>query len=111
MIFLLGWLPLILGGPEFSHTMLSYNLPNIISRIMTFTMIGLISSIYLSFLLLPPRPPQYGIWKYPMFIFGWLLFPFMMIFFGSLPAIDAQTRLLLGRYMGFWVTEKHRHSL
>ncbi len=108
MIFLLGWLPLVLGGPEFSHTMLSYNLPNIISRIMTFTMVGLISSIYLSFLLLPPRPPKYGVWKYPLFIIGWFLFPFMMIFFGSLPALDAQTRWLLGRYMGFWVTEKVR---
>lgn len=108
MIFLLGWLPLLLGGPEFSHTMLSYNLPNVISRVMTFTMIGLISSIYLSFLLLPPRPPQYGAWKYLVFFLGWLLFPIMMIFFGSFPALDAQTRLLLGRYMGFWVTEKHR---
>ena len=108
MIFLLGWLPLVLGGPEFSHTMLSYNLPKIISRVMTFTMIGLVSSIYLSFLMLPPRPPKYGIWKFPISVLGWLLFPIMMIFFGALPALDAQTRWLLGKYMGFWVTEKHR---
>jgi len=108
MIFLLGWLPLILGGPEFSHTMISYNLPKIISQVMTLTMIGLVSSIYLSFLLLPPRPPKYGRYKYLIFVLGWLLFPIMMIFFGSFPALDAQTRLLLGKYMGFWVTEKHR---
>ena len=108
MIFLLGWLPLVLGGPEFSHTMISYNLPKIISRVMTLTMVGLLSSIYLSFLLLPPRPPNYGRHKYLVFILGWLLFPFMMIFFGALPALDAQTRWLFGRYMGFWVTEKYR---
>lgn len=108
VIFLLGWLPLLLGGQEFSHTMLSYNLPKIISRVMTLTMIGLISSIYLSFILLPPKPLKYGRHKYLIFVLGWLLFPVMMIFFGSLPALDAQTRWLLGRYMGFWATEKVR---
>jgi hypothetical protein len=32
----------------------------------------------------------------------------MMIFFSSLPALDAQTRWMLGKYMGFWPTEKYR---
>jgi len=110
MIFMLGWLPIVLGGPEFSQTIISYNLPKIISRIMTVSMMGLVISIYLSFILLPPRPPEYGKWKYVVFAFSWLFFPFTMIFFGSLPAIDAQTRLMLGRYMGFWVTEKVRKN-
>jgi len=108
LIFLLGWLPLILGGPEFSQTLLSYNLPKITSWILTFSMLGLISSVYLSFILLPPKPLQYGKWKYLVFAFTWLLFPFMMIFFSSFPAIDAQTRWMLGKYMGFWPTEKFR---
>jgi len=108
MIFLLGWLPLILGGPEFSQTLISYNLPRAISRIMTLAMIGLISSAYLSFLLLPPKPLKYGRFKYLIFAFGWILFPIMMIFFTSLPALDAQTRWMLGKYMGFWPTEKVR---
>ncbi len=108
MIFFLGWLPLILGGPEFSQTLISYNLPKIISRVMTFAMIGLVSSAYLSFLLLPPKPPEYGRWKYLVFAFGWLLFPIMMVFFTALPALDAQTRWIFGKYMSFWVTEKVR---
>jgi cellulose synthase/poly-beta-1,6-N-acetylglucosamine synthase-like glycosyltransferase len=108
MIFLLGWLPLIMGGPEFSQTIMSYSLPKVISRIMTVAMMGLVSSIYLSFILLPPKPPEYGKLKYLVLALSWLIFPFMMIFFGSLPALDAQTRLMLGRYMGFWATEKVR---
>ncbi len=110
MIFLLGWLPLVLGGIDFSQTIVSYSLPKVISRVMTVSMIGLVSSVYLSFMLLPPRPPDYGKWKYLVFAFGWLAFPFMMIFFGSLPALDAQTRLMTGRYMGFWATEKFRKA-
>ncbi len=108
MIFLLGWLPLIMGGPEFSQTIMSYSLPKVISRLMTLAMMGLVSSIYLSFILLPPKPPEYGKYKYLFLAISWLFFPFMMIFFGSLPALEAQTRLMMGRYMGFWVTEKVR---
>jgi len=108
MIFLLGWLPLIMGGPDFSQTIMSYSLPKVISRLMTVAMLGLVSSIYLSFILLPPKPPEYGRFKYFVLAFSWLIFPFMMIFFGSFPALEAQTRLMLGRYMGFWATEKVR---
>jgi len=108
IIFLFGWLPLVLGGNEFSHTTISYHLPIVISRIMTFAMIGLVFSIYLSFLLLPPKPPEYGRFKYLVFAFGWLFLPLTMIFFAAFPALDAQTRLMCGKYMGFWITEKFR---
>jgi hypothetical protein len=108
LIFLLGWLPLYLGGPEFSQTLISYNLPKVISQMMTFSMIGLFGSIYLSLILLPPKPKEYSRIRYLVFAFGWLLFPITMIFFTSLPALDAQIRLMLGKYMGFWVTEKVR---
>jgi hypothetical protein len=110
LIFALGWLPIALGGPEFSQTLLSYNLPKIVNRILAVATIGLIFSAYFSILLLPPKPPQYGRFKYLFFGAGWLLVPIIMIFFTSLPALDAQTRWMLGKYMGFWPTEKVRKS-
>ncbi len=110
LIFLLGWLPILLGGNEFSHTLISYNLPKIISRIMTISMICLILSIYLSFALLPSRPLKHNRYKYLIFGIGWFLFPISMIFFASLPALDAQIHLMTGRYLGFWVTEKIRKT-
>lgn len=108
IIFLLGWLPVILGGAEFQRTVLSLNLPFITRYIMSAAMIGIASSAILSIVLLPPRPPQYGKGKHFLMILQWLLIPLTMITLGALPALEAQTRLMLGKYMGFWVTPKYR---
>ncbi len=107
LIFMLGWLPLLIGGEQFSGTLISYNLPRLTSRILTASMIGLVWSIYMSMLLLPERPKHIG--KFSLFVFlaQWFLLPFSMML-SSVPALDAQTRLLFGKYMGFWPTPKFR---
>jgi len=111
LIFFLGWLPLFLGGEAFSQTLISYNLPRLTSRILTIAMLGSVGSAYFGLLLLPPKPPQFGRFKYVFFVFGWFLIPVIMIFFTSVPALEAQTRWMLGKYMGFWPTEKVRKNL
>ncbi len=111
IIFLLGWLPIFVGGSNFNRTVLSLNLPNITSAIMQLAMIGLISSAVISVILLPPKPPEYGRFKWIWMVLQWFLFPVNFILFGALPAIDAQTRLMFGRYLGFWVTPKSRSDI
>ena len=106
ILFMLGWLPLFLGGPQFNLTVLSYNLPQVTRTIMTLAMVGLVSSAIISTLLLPPRPKGYGFHRHLVMVFQWALLPLTILIFGALPGLDAQTRLLLGRYMGFWVTPK-----
>lgn len=108
IIFLLGWLPVTIGRGHFTQTVLSYNLPHITQTIMLLAMIGLVSSAIISIVLLPPRPPNFGKFRYFWMILQWILFPVNFIFFGAIPALDAQTRLMLGKYMGFWVTPKSR---
>lgn len=108
IIFVLGWLPLAIGRRGFSSSVLAYSLPQITAWIMGFAMIGMVTSAVLSVMLLPPKPPQLGRWKYLLMFFQWLLMPVNMIFLSALPAIDAQTRLMFGRYMGFWTTPKAR---
>ena len=108
IIFLLAWAPIFLGGGNFSQTLLSYNLPTITSRILTIATFGIIFNCYLSIILLPPKPPNYGRYKYLLFAFSWILLPVIMVIFSALPALEAQTRLMLGKYMGFWPTEKTR---
>ncbi|MBU1045549.1 glycosyltransferase family 2 protein [Patescibacteria group bacterium] len=112
LIFVLGWLPVYLGGAEFTQTIFSYNLPKILGRILAVSMLGLVMSMYYTFYLLPPKPDTKRqklnlLWACSQ----WILLPFTMIFFVALPAIDAQTRLLLGKYMGFWPTPKHRKAI
>lgn len=108
LIFFLGWLPLALGGSHFNLTLLSFSLPRITRTIMTIASVGMISTAVLSFWFLPPRPPKFGKWRYAFFVLQWILTPISLIFFGCFPALDAQTRLMLGKYMGFWITPKHR---
>ena len=110
MIFLLGWLPVIVGGNEFNKTVLSFNLPFLTRIIMTFAMLGLITSAILTIFVLPPRPPQYGKKKHAWMVLQWILFPATTILLGSLPGLEAQTRLMFGKYMGFWVTPKTRSN-
>ncbi len=109
LIYILGWLPIFFGrGGEFGQMVVSYNLPIVLSRVLTLAMLGLIGSAYFSILLLPPRPPGYGKFKVFILFVQWLIIPITMIFFSALPALEAQTRLMLGKYLGFWPTPKWR---
>jgi len=110
IIFLLGWLPLVLGGSAFNFTLLSYNLPQITRIIMTLAMIGIVTSAILSIILLPPRPSWFRKWHYLLYFFQWFLMPITLIIFGAFPGLEAQTRLMLGGKfrLGFWFTPKHR---
>jgi hypothetical protein len=108
LIFFLGWLPLFLGGEKFNVTLLSYNLPRVTRNLMTISMIGMFISCIISFLILPKRPEKFGKIKNVSLIIQWLILPISLILFGSIPSLDAQTRLIMGRHLGFWVTEKER---
>jgi len=108
IIFLLGWLPLMSGNLNFYRDVLSYNLPQMTRLIMNFAMVGLVTSAIITIMLLPPRPPKYGRFAVVWMILQWILFPINIVFFGAIPALDAQTRLMLGKYLGFWVTPKSR---
>lgn len=110
IIFILGWLPSLVGGSAFNTTVLSFNLPYITRIIMTLAMLGLVSSAVLSMFILPPRPPKFGRFKYLWMVLQWIIFPASTILFGVFPGLDAQTRLMLGKYMGFWVTPKFRNK-
>ncbi|MBI4086376.1 glycosyltransferase family 2 protein [Candidatus Kaiserbacteria bacterium] len=111
MLFLLGWLPLFLGGRAFHETVLSYNLPIVVRNLLILAMLGLVVSSMISLTLLPQRPHDRSRFIYVVLALQWILVPITMIFFSALPGLDAQTRLMLGKYLGFWVTPKTRPNV
>lgn len=110
MLFILGWAPIFLGGRDFHQTVLSYNLPIMVRDLLILAMFGLVISSIISLTLLPPRPNGTSRFHYLVMALQWVMVPATMIIFSALPGLDAQTRLMLGKYMGFWVTPKERIS-
>jgi len=108
VVVILGWLPLVVGGEVFYSMELARNLPNMTRVLMTFAMLGLVVSAALGTMMLPPRPEKYGKWKSVMMVLQWVVVPIIAPFLGAMPALDAQTRLMFGKYLGFWVTDKVR---
>jgi hypothetical protein len=107
-ILVFGRLPLLVAGDSVRSTVLFQNTPHILEWLMFASMGGLVFSMVLSLRLLP-RPPHST--KKTMWIFmllQWILVPVSLICFSALPAIDATTRLMLGRYLGFNVSQKKR---
>lgn len=110
IIAVIGWLPIFIGGQDFNATVLSGNLPVITRTLMTLAMAGLVLSAVVSMLLLPKRPGGFnGVHYFSMFI-QWIILPVSIILFGSIPALESQTRMALGGKwrLGFWVTPKER---
>lgn len=110
VISALGWLPLVIGGDKFGTTVVALNLPFITRWLMTTATLFLVFSVYINMVLLPPRPAKYGKWRVVSMYLQWIFVPVISVVFGALPAVESQTRLMLGKYMEFWVTPKVRHA-
>lgn len=106
LILVLGRLPLVMAGEDDKAQAIVQNAPFILERLMTVAMVGIFFSVVLGLFLLPPRPEKFKRSRFIFMVLQWLLFPIGAIAFGSIPALDAQTRLMFGKYMGFQVTEK-----
>lgn len=101
-----GWVPLIIN-PQAAHDIAAHQLPEVISGVQRFAMIGILIMVFLSFKMLPPRPERYKRHRNVWMLLQWVLLPFIGIIYSSLSAFTSQTRLLLGRYLDkFDVTEK-----
>lgn len=107
LILLLGAFVPLYVAPQSRLSLVANQLPVVVSRIQTLAMIGLFVSIYLSIKLLPPKPIRYKKHHWFFMVIQWIYLPFTTIIFNSFAALNAQTRLMFGRYIGkFDITEK-----
>ena len=96
----------LLINPAFAETTLGQNLPLFASVMLTMALVSLFVLVVVEHRIVPPRPPEWGRVQRILSYVQWIGLPFVGILFSNLPALDAQTRLLTGRYLEYRVTEK-----
>jgi hypothetical protein len=93
-------------NPVFKRTTLGFMLPRISSGILTISLIFLVIILFIEFRHRPSRPKDVSRWKIWLAPFEFLLMPISGFFFNALPGLDAHTRLMLGKYMEYRITDK-----
>jgi hypothetical protein len=106
ILVVIGYLPMLFGGTFFSQTAIAYNLPKIAGLLFRFTLFTSLAWVFLSWTILPPRPKGVSGFKHVLLVLEWIFVPFIILIVGSLPALDAQTRLMFAKYMEFNSTLK-----
>ncbi|MFH0819181.1 MAG: glycosyltransferase family 2 protein [Patescibacteria group bacterium] len=108
LILILGRLPLWVSAQQEKSGIITQTAPHILQWLMTAAMLGILASAIMNVYFLPKPPKKYKSYKILIMLLQWILLPITIIIFGSIPAIDAQTRLMLGKYLGFYTTKKLR---
>jgi len=101
LITLGATIPTVLNS-AFARTALGYNLPRTSSLILTICMLGLVAITVYDLLLRKKLKHFFN----PFTYLQWFLLPVVGLIFGALPGLESQTRLMLGKYLGYHVTEK-----
>jgi cellulose synthase/poly-beta-1,6-N-acetylglucosamine synthase-like glycosyltransferase len=82
-------------------------LPLIVSRVQRIGIAGLLISVYVCLVTLPPRPERYKRHRSIFMVTQWIFLPVTSLVYGALAAFNSQTRLIFKRYLSkFDVTEK-----
>ncbi len=93
-------------NPEFARTILGKKLPQTTSLLMTLSLLSMVVIFIIDAMNRPPRPNRRNIFSYILQPLEFLMLPVIGFFFSALPGLDAHTRLMLGKYIEYRVTEK-----
>ncbi len=107
LLGIIGWVPILMTNV--TQTVVGLNFQLYYSYALRFALIGLFLSAVLSIIIIPPKKENkkwsklYVLWDY---ILVPIQIPLSVILAASVPSLDAHTRLMLGKEMGFRVTKK-----
>lgn len=93
-------------NPAFGRTALGYMVPRLSSIILTLALSFFFVLFFIDNVYKPKRPQGVSVWKQILMPFEFILMPIAGFFFSALPGLDAHTRLMLGKYIEYKVTEK-----
>ncbi len=105
LITLGALIPTILN-PVFARTTLGFNLSRVSGFILTLCLLGIVAIAVVDVLLDPGKKRKFVSFLHPFTYLQWVVLPVVGLIFGSLPGLESQTRLMLGKYIGYKVTEK-----
>ena len=107
-----NWFAITLGATlppllnqNFARTIMGKRLPQTASLILSISVIFLLLGIYID-VKQRPKIENLPLWRKIIVPFEFILLPLVGFFFTALPGIDAHTRLMLGKYIEYKVTEK-----
>ncbi|MCA9391896.1 hypothetical protein KC614_01680 [candidate division WWE3 bacterium] len=103
-----GALMLVFVNSTFADTVLGNNLVYYSSGLLSLAIVGLLPLILLNSRVFPSPPKEWKLLKKALAYLQFFLSPFVLMTFGSIPAIDSQTRLMFGKYLTYRVTRKFR---
>jgi glycosyltransferase involved in cell wall biosynthesis len=93
-------------NPRFGRTTLGYTVPKLSSFVLTIALVFLVIMLIFDNIYKPKRPEKYPLWRALLMPLEFVLMPVAGFIFTALPGIDAHTRLMLGKYLEYRVTEK-----
>jgi len=103
LIYFAAFIPPLLHPQNFAAN----ELPLIVSRVQRIGLAGLLVSLYICLVTLPPRPARYKRHRSIFMLTQWIFLPVTSVCYGSLAAFNSQTRLMFKWYLSkFDVTEK-----
>jgi len=108
LLAFITWLPNLFAGKEFETSTMFYMAPRIKDIIFALSLAGLLFCMIISLLFLPPGVKAQRFSRRVLHILEWMVIPVVVLLLSAIPALDAQTRLMFGKYMDFQVTHKHR---
>lgn len=88
------------------QSIIASNLPHLVSWIQRILVSGILVSLFLSMRSLPPKPERYKRRRTLWMVLQWAYLPFTTLIYSSFAAINSQTRLMFGWYLGWVITEK-----
>jgi len=91
---------------DFSLTDLGQTMWTVSNLLLGVALSSVVFFLYFEIRMLPPKPTTWPLWRNGVVYLQYFAYPMVGLVMSVLPALEAHTRLLFGRYLEYRVTEK-----